>query len=404
MATSNSKSKVLDELEIISAVADLLASNQDLKTILQEAISLVSSVTRADACFLYLFDPNTSELVLSASQTPHPKDLGKIRLKLGEGVTGWVAEHKTPVAIPQYAKKDKRFLELLVEDTYEAFLSVPILIKENVVGVINAQHRKPHQYSPRLIKLVTLIGRQIGRGIELARTRDESQRRGRTLETLSAVSNTLALDRYPEEIMQLIVKMTAQMMGSNICSILMLDEKKKVLKIVAAQSTAPEYFTRPPVKVDGSFIGQVVLAKKPLIAKDVRQEPHYQLRELAVQLGLVSLLSVPMTYKNKVIGVMNSYTSSETTFSDEQISFLQSVANQCAAALENTRLLSEKLAVQEALEARKVVEKAKGILMMQKGLSEEEAFKEIQHQSMDRRKSMKEIAEAVILAHDLNRK
>ncbi len=393
----------IDELEIITALTDLLTSNQDLKTILDDGIEMVSQLTQANACFLYLCAPASSELVLSASKTPHPNEVGKVKIKMGEGVAGWVAEHKTPVAIPKNAKKDKRFVELLVEDSYEALLSIPILIKDTVVGVINIQHKKAHQYAPRLVKMLTLMGRHIGRAVELARLREESQRREKTLETLSLVSNTLAQDQIPEDIMRMVAKMAAQMMGSNICSIMMLDEKKKELKMVAAQSLIPEYFSRPPVKVQGSLIGQVILNKKPLISKDVRKEPSYQLRDLAVQQGLVSLLSVPMIYKNKIIGVLNSYSPRETDFSNEQVAFLQSVANQCAAALENTRLVAEKVAVQDALETRKVVEKAKGLLMTQKMLSEQDAFREIQRQSMDRRKSMKEIAEAIILAHEITR-
>jgi uroporphyrinogen-III synthase len=110
-----------------------------------------------------------------------------------------------------------------------------------------------------------------------------------------------------------------------------------------------------------------------------------------------------MIYRNKVMGVLNSYKPVEHHFTSEEIAFSQSVANQCAAAIENTRLLSEKLAAQEALEARKVIERAKGILMQQRHLSEPDAFREIQRQSMDRRKSMKEICEAIILAHEMVR-
>ena len=110
-----------------------------------------------------------------------------------------------------------------------------------------------------------------------------------------------------------------------------------------------------------------------------------------------------MLYKDKALGLINIYRSTEHIFSNDEISFAQSVANQCAAAIENTRLLSEKLAAQEALESRKLVERAKGILMQQKHITEQESFREIQRQSMDRRKSMKEISEAIILAHEMVR-
>ena len=201
--------------------------------------------------------------------------------------------------------------------------------------------------------------------------------------------------------MQLIVNMTAQMMGSNICSIMILDEKSQELRVVASQSLDPAYRDKPPVKANGSLSGKTITTKAPVVVADVRKETSYQFRDLALKQGLVSLLSVPMLYKDKALGVMNTYTPTEHQFTAEEISFVQSVANQCASAIENTRLLSEKLAAQEALEARKLIERAKGILMKQKNIPESDAFREIQRQSMDRRKSMKEISEAIILAHEM---
>jgi GAF domain-containing protein len=172
---------------------------------------------------------------------------------------------------------------------------------------------------------------------------------------------------------------------------------------VASQSLDPGYRDKPPVNVHGSSSGRAVLTKKPVQFKDVRKEPSYQFRDLAIKQGLVSLLSVPMLYKDKVLGLINVYRPIEHIFSEDEVSFAQSVANQCASAIENTRLLSEKLAAQEALESRKLIERAKGILMQLRQMNESEAFREIQRQSMDRRKSMKEISEAIILAHDMAR-
>ena len=109
-------------------------------------------------------------------------------------------------------------------------------------------------------------------------------------------------------------------------------------------------------------------------------------------------------FKDKVAGVINTYTSEEHVFTQEEIHLLQAVANQCAAAIEHTRILSEKLAAQEALEARKAIDRAKGILMKDRGLTEEQAFREIQKQSMDKRKTMKEIAEAILLGKELQKR
>lgn len=401
MAKKKQKEEEWDELQVFSDLSTLFASTHELQQTLNETIHLVSRLTKADACFLYLHEPATHELILSASKTPHPHEIGHLRIKMGEGITGWVAKHHKPVAIASDAHKDPRFIGALPEDKYEAFLSVPVLIKNTVVGVINVQHKKVHHHSQRLIDLLATIGRQVGGAIETARLYKETRRKAKAIEALTAVSNTLAQDSHSEDIMQRIVNMTAQLMGSNICSIMLLDEKKQELHVAATQSLDPGYRNKPPVKVHGSLSGKTVLTKQPVVIRDVRKESNYQYRDLALKQGLVSLLSVPMRYKDKVLGIVNSYTPVEHDFTNDEIAFAQSVANQCAAAIENTRLLSEKLAAQEALESRKVVERAKGILMQQKKISEPEAFREIQRQSMDRRKSMKEISEAIILAHEM---
>lgn len=392
-----------EELDLLHKITHIIGSTLDLKTMLQEIVGLVSGLTRADACFVYLHEPAQDSLVLSASKTPHPGEIGQIRLKMGEGLTGWVAEHKKPLAIPEKAHEDHRFkfFQNLPEDKFESFLSVPILIKDAVVGVINVQHRKAHTHTDRTQKLLTTIARQMGGALENARLYEETRRRADAIQTLSAVSHTVASDRYADEVLQLIVNMTAGLLKSKICSVMLLDEAGAELRITATQSLSEAYRNKPALQVEKSLSGQAVLQKKPLIVKDVRQDKRFSFRDIAVTEGLVSLLSVPMTHKGKVLGVINTYTAEPYDYTRDDVSVLQAVANQCASAIMQTRLLQEKLAAQEQLETRKLVERAKALLMKKRGMSEPDAFREIQKQSMDRRKSMKEIAEALLLAADL---
>jgi GAF domain-containing protein len=138
-----------------------------------------------------------------------------------------------------------------------------------------------------------------------------------------------------------------------------------------------------------------------VIVADVRKDKRFAFPDIAVSEKLVSMLAVPMLSKDRVIGVINTYSAEEYAFTAEDVSVLQSVANQCASAIVQMRLLAEKLAAQEALETRKLIERAKGVLMKKRGLSESDAFREIQKQSMDRRRGMKEIAEAILLAEEM---
>jgi|SRR5579863_527892 len=388
------------EVEILHRITESISSRLDLDAVLKEIVEMVTEVTKGDACLFYLLDVQAQELVLMASKNPHPKLIGRIKLELGEGITGWVAKEGRTVAIQRNASDDPRFkvFHNLPEDRYQAFISVPVINNKEVVGVINVQHKRPHVHSEGEVALLTTIGHQVGGAIANARLYEEMRKRAQQIQTLSQVSRTITSNRYLEEILNLIVTMTANMMNSKICSIMLLNEEEGELKIAATQSLSEEYKRKAHLKVGESVSGRVVKEGHPITVSDVTQEPLYKYQELAQREGLCSLLSVPMMIKDRVIGVVNLYTAVEHHFSEEEIHLLQVIANQAAVAIENTQLVQKSYAMQEALETRKQIERAKGILMRQAKVSEEQAFRLLQKQSMNTRKSMREIAEAVILA------
>ena len=164
------------------------------------------------------------------------------------------------------------------------------------------------------------------------------------------------------------------MLNSKICSIMLLDEKGIELSIKATQSLSSEYKLKPNIKVENSLIGTVIKSKKPAIVYDVSKDEKYVYRDLAIKEGLTSMVAVPMIVKDKAIGVINVYTKQPHHFEDEEISVLQIVANQAAVAVENTKLMQEALKAREALETRKLIERAKGILMKMNNLSEDAAY------------------------------
>jgi signal transduction protein with GAF and PtsI domain len=391
------------EVEVLHRISESISSTLDLEAVLTHIVDMVVNVTQAEACLLYLLSESREELVLRASKNPHPKLIGRIKIGLGEGITGWVARERTRVVISSNASDDPRFkfFHDLPEDRYQAFVSVPIMTKKEVVGVINVQHKRPRRYRPDELALLSTIANQVGGAIENARLYDEMRRKALQLETLSQVSETVVSNRLIEDVMHLIVTMTAQMMGSKICSLMLLDPPSGELRIVATQSLSEQYRLKPNLRVGQSISGRAVQERRPIIVPDVTRERQYMYPEIARKEGLCSLLSVPMMIREKAVGVINSYTSLPHAFSSEEVKLMQAIANQAAIAIEHATLLEKSYEMQEALAVRKVVEQAKGYLMRSKKLSEDEAFRLIQRQSMDLRKSMREIAEAILLASEI---
>ena len=392
------------ELKILHEISKSISCSLDLDQVLHKIIDLVVDVTKGDSCLLYLLDETGHNLVLRASKNPHPRLIGKIEVRVGEGITGWVAKEAEPVAIARHAGKDVRFkvFNSLPEDKYEAFLSVPIIAPtDRVSGVINVQHRKAHRHSDRQKALLSIIGHQVGGAIENARLYQETARRSQQISTLAQVGQVISSGKYLDEMLQLIVRMIAEMMQARVCSIMLVDTQKNELVLKAAKCSSEEYWQRPNLKIGKSLISRVVKEKIPLMVRDITKEESFRYQELATKEGVKSLLSVPMILKDHVIGVINVYSAEERVFSDEDMRVLATVADQAALAFENTKLTVAVQESQEALVTRKLVDRAKSILQKQAHLDEDEAYKRLQQQSMRTRKTMREIAEAVILSSEL---
>ena len=164
-----------------------MAASDPLHTVLDRIVDFASSLIKCDSCFVYVLE--NDQLVLRASKNPHSDVVDHLGLWLGQGITGWVGWHREPVAIPAKALKDPRFKRFkdLPEDTFEAFLSVPILCRSKLVGVINLQHRKPYYHTENEVRLLTAIGHMVGAELERARLETENLQLSDRLESRKSI-------------------------------------------------------------------------------------------------------------------------------------------------------------------------------------------------------------------------
>lgn len=225
--------------------------------------------------------------------------------------------------------------------------------------------------------------------------------KGREINLLHRISEVLGYDMGLTDVLNFIVGVTADLMESKIVSILLYDEQARSLSLAATQSLSSAYRDKPPVSVDSSVSGRAILDKRSQAIPDVQADPSYGYKELARAEGIVSLLCVPMLIRGQAIGTINSYSAVTRAYGDEDVKVLSLVASQAAIAIENARLQAATAAIREDLEARKIITRAKTLLMKKRKMDEPSAHRFLQKESMNRRKPMRDIAEALLLTEDL---
>jgi len=201
------------------------------------------------------------------------------------------------------------------------------------------------------------------------------------------ISRAITSDLYLEDILKLIVMVTAKVTGVEICSLWLVDKDETApkLKLKATQAIDPDYVKERSLNMDEGVVGFVATHKTPLVLENVLADKRFKEKDMARKLGLVSMLSVPLMVKNN----------------ETEKNLVMTVANQAAVAIMNTELMVKTRVIQEELEARKLIERAKEILMVRRNMTGRQAYRWLQKRSMDVRKPMRQIAEAVILSDEI---
>jgi two-component sensor histidine kinase len=337
------------EVQLLQEIAMALAASANLEEMLEFIAATAVRVTETDSASIYVLDETKGELILRATHEAPTGLVGRLRLKLGEGITGWVARERRPVVLDKEAYNDPRFKYLpeLKDEGYQSFLSIPMLVKNEVIGVLNVKTRQPHKYNPKQIRLLSAIGAQAAAAIDGARLQESISTRQTQLTAISEVSKTITSNLYLEEILHLIVAMTAKTMSFRICSIMLLDDEKGELVIKATQSRSNDYVKKPNLKVGESVAGRAIKEGQVLTILDVKQTPEYRFPDIAEREGLCSLICVPLRVKERNIGVLNCYTSRPHVFSQAEIDLLTTLANHAAISIENAKLMVRSAIIQE---------------------------------------------------------
>ena len=334
-----------ERLKLLYQVSNVIHSTLDpqeaLQLILREAIRLM----RASSGSVVLVNPTSGILEIQASRGLPPESV-KLKLRIGQGITGWVARTGKPARIGDVTK-DPHYVMLRPEIRSE--LAVPLEVRGEVRGVINVDSERVDAFTPEDQQLFEELAVQAAKVIQNTWLYEQLRLRARLFESLASVSRTINSTLNIDDALSAITHEAAELMRAKMASLMLLDETRQWLDLRASFGAGKIYTSKPRLSTDDSLLGVVVRRKKPMQVENVQISSRYQNVEVARQEGLVSLLSVPLIFAGQAIGALNVYTARPYHFSNEEVNILTALAELSAIAIEKARLYERIVDVEEQL-------------------------------------------------------
>ncbi len=339
------KEALIDAFERTSEVLDRLGPGPEA---LSEIAEIARRMTKTDAAQILLLDSTGSRLALGAD-TNEPEKVGRVWIRAGDGLAGWVAQHKKPVAISREPWKDKRFIDYpgLDERSFQSLLCVPLFASDELIGVINVRTRRQNIYDKSDADILGKISGEVARAIRYQTKVETLETTAERYEAVSEVSEKLASSPYIEEILQLLVSFTAERLNYKVVTVRLLDETRNELVLRATQSTNFAYQKKRSIHVGESFAGKAILEKRSMVVEDVTRSVDYIGVDLAEEQGLKGMVCVPLLIGDRAVGVMTCYTEESRNFNPLEIKTLESLAKQAAIAIEHAKLQVRSTLMQE---------------------------------------------------------
>ena len=334
-----------DRLNLLYQVGNVIHSTLEPQEALQLIVEQAVLLMRATSGSMVLINPKTSFLEIVAARGL-PTDAANLKLRVGEGITGWVARTGKPARVAD-VNRDPRYIMLRLEVRSE--LAVPLEVNGEVRGVINVDSDRAGAFSAEDQELLTTLALQAAKVVHNTWLYEQLRLKARLFESLASISQTINSTINLDDALNVITREACQLMQSKLCSLLLLDQSRENLELRASFGAGDLYTKKPPLSVSESLLGIVVRRKKPLQVENVQASGVYQHVDIARNEGLVALLSVPLLFCGRAIGTLNVYSGTPYSFSNEEIRILSALAELSAIAIEKARLYERVVDVEEQL-------------------------------------------------------
>jgi len=334
-----------ERLQLLYQVSNVIHSTLDSQEALQLIVSEAVRLMNAGSGSVVLINPTSGFLEISASQNL-PGPARKLQLRVGEGITGWVARHGKPARVGDVTQ-DARYVA--ARRGVKSELAVPLEVNGETRGVINVDSDRADAFSADDQGLLEQLAVQAAKVIRNTWLYEQLRLKVHLFESLSSVSRTINSTLNLDEALRVITREACELMRARMCSLMMLDESREWLDLRASFGAGVAYINKPRLSVGESLLGVVARRKKPLQIANVQTSGRYQNVEVARREGLISLLSVPLLFAGQSIGTLNVYTSRPYNFSNEEIRILSALAELSAIAIEKARLYERIVDVEEQL-------------------------------------------------------
>jgi signal transduction histidine kinase len=332
-------------LNALYQVSNILHSSLDHQEALQIIIREAVRLMRASSGSAVLINPTNGFLEIQAAENL-PANASRLKLKVGEGITGWVARTGKSARVGDVLA-DPRYI--MVKENVRSEMAVPLEVQGEVRGVLNVDSDRPDAFSAGDQELFQAFSQEAARAIHNTWLYEQLRLKARLFEALVKVGQTINSTLNLDDGLQVITREACLLMESRMCSLLLLDETKEWLDLKASFGAGEIYIQKPRLNVEDSLLGVVVRRKKPLQVENVQISSRYQNVEVARREGLVSLLSVPLIFSGEAIGTLNVYTAEPHSFSNEEIRILNALGELSAVVIEKARLYERLVDVEDQL-------------------------------------------------------
>jgi signal transduction histidine kinase len=334
-----------ERLQLLYQVSNVIHSTLEPQKALQLIVSEAVRLMHASSGSVVLINPTSGFLEIHASQNL-PSAATRLKLRVGEGITGWVARTGKPARVGDVTQ-DPRYV--MARRRVRSELAVPLEVNDETRGVLNMDSDRADAFSAEDQELLQELAVQAAKVIQNTWLYEQLRLKVHWFESLASVSRTINSTLNLDEALQAITREAGVLMHARMCSLMMLDESREWLDLRASYGAGEAYINKPRLAVGDSLLGVVVRRKKPMQAANVQESSRYQHVEVARCEGLVSLLSVPLIFAGRAIGTLSIYTGRPHSFSNEEISILSALAGLSAIAIEKARLYERVVDVEEQL-------------------------------------------------------